>query len=72
VPTFTVLRTVDAYVRYTAEVEADDADQAAQMAENHEADYTWEQTGIDEFDARSFVTLDDDGQEIEGTGTGDF
>lgn len=71
-PLFTVLRRVDAYVDYTATVEADNAEDAALLAEESEDDYTWEELGPVMFDARGYVTLDAEGDEIEATRTGDF
>ncbi|MEO8813105.1 MAG: hypothetical protein ABI376_09375 [Caulobacteraceae bacterium] len=69
-PIFTVLRRVDAYVDSIAEVEADDAEEAALMAKEAEDDYSWEEWGPVEFDARGYVTLDAKGNEIEATWTG--
>lgn len=57
-PKFQVLRRVDAFVDYLAEVEADNAKQAATIANNDEAKFAWKKSGIAHFDARSFVTLD--------------
>jgi hypothetical protein len=71
-PTFTVLRRVDAYVDYTAEVEATDAKQAALFARMSEDDYEWQDAGVAQFDARGYVTLDAEGNEIEATRSGDF
>ena len=69
---FQVLRVVDAYVRYTAEVEADNPTDAAEKARKSEDDYQWEHDSTSEYDARFFVTLDDEGNEIENTQTGDM
>ena len=70
---FNVLCRVDAYVDYVAEVEADDAAEAAQLA-NHDLSghYKWEERGTQEFDARLYITLDENGEEIDGTQAGDF
>ena len=72
-PKFNVLCRVDAYVDYVAEVEADDAEEAAQLA-NHDyaGRYKWEERGTQEFDARLYITLDEHGAEIDGTQAGDF
>ena len=71
-PTFTVLCRIDAYVDYVAEVEADTAEDAAELARDSHEDYKWEHHGTAEFDARLYVTLDADGDEIERTQVGDF
>lgn len=64
-PTFRVRMRVDAYVNYTAEVEADDPINAAIMAYNN--DYDWTQEDVDEFDTRVVFTLDANGEEIPET-----
>ncbi len=69
---FKVLRRVDAFVDYVAEVEASSAEEAAQRAEDNEERYDWEKVDVQHFDARLFVTLDQDGNELEHTQTGDF
>ena len=69
---YKVLRRVDAFVDYIAEVEADDAHAAAALAASKEENYAWKRTDLAEYDARSFVTLDADGFEIDGTQKGDF
>jgi hypothetical protein len=69
---FEVLCRIDAYADYVAEVDADDAEEAAQLARDNHGDYTWEHSFTQEFDARLYVTLDRDGKEIEGTQVGDF
>lgn len=71
-PVFTVLRRVDAWVTHTAKVRADDAEEAAQLAEQEEERYRWRKDDVLTFDAREFVTLDTEGEEIEATRTGDF
>lgn len=71
-PKFTVLCRVDAYVDYTAEVEADDAEEAAWLAKEHSERYTWEEWGPVEFDARGYVTLSANGNEIEASRCGYF
>jgi hypothetical protein len=71
-PMFTVMRSVDAYVHYTAEIEADDAKQAAQKAKNNEEQYVWIHDSTSEYDARFFETLDDEGVPIEDSAVGDL
>jgi len=71
-PKFTVLRRVDAYVDSTAEIEADDAEDAAMLARERADDYDWEELGTVQFDARGYVTLDAKGDEIDATRCGDF
>ena len=66
-PTFTVLRRVDAYVEYTTEIEATNARQAARLASRSADAYEWQDAGVMEFDVRGYVTLDADGGEIEAT-----
>ena len=69
---FNVLCRVDAFIDYTAEVEADDAEAAAYLAKEQTGSYTWTNQGETEFDARLFVALDTDGNEIESSQCGDF
>ncbi len=71
-PAFSVRRRVDAYVNYVAEVEAETALEAAQLASDDEGAFAWQEDGTDEFDARLFITLDDDGYELEETEVRDF
>ncbi len=71
-PTFQVLRRVDAFVDYVAEVDASSADEAAARANRDETPYKWKRVSVAQFDARLFVALDDDGNEIESTQRGDF
>jgi len=71
-PTFTVLCRIDAYADYVAQVEADNAADAAELAGENHGDYKWEHDQTAEFDDRLYVTLNDDGDEIEGTQVGDF
>jgi hypothetical protein len=71
-PTFTVLRRVDAFVDYTAIVEADDEEEAAVLARRHEEDYNWREDGTVTFDAREYVTLTTSGDELDHTRVGDF
>lgn len=69
-PTFTVLRRQDAFVDYLTEVEADTPAQAARIAQKLCADLVWEHRSMAEFDANLFVTLDEDGAEIEESACG--
>jgi hypothetical protein len=71
-PKFQVLRRVDAYVDYIAEVEADSPEEAARRANDEEELFEWRDRSVAEFDARLFVTIDDEGDEIESTQCGDF
>jgi hypothetical protein len=69
---FQVLCRIDAYADYVAEVEATDAEEAAQLARDGHEYYDWEFHQTAEFDARLYVTLDKNGDEIESTQVGDF
>jgi len=71
-PNFTVLCRIDAFADYVAEVEADNAEKAAELAQDNHGDYKWEHHQTQEFDARLYVTLDADGDAIERTQVGDF
>ncbi|MGH7023296.1 MAG: hypothetical protein ACREEB_06850 [Caulobacteraceae bacterium] len=68
---FEVLCRIDAYADYVAVVEADSAEEAAELAWHDHGAYKWEHWGTVEFDARLYVTLDADGREIEATQVGD-
>ena len=70
-PTFTILCRIDAYADYLAEVEAQDAGEAARLAERNHGDYKWEHDQTREFDARYYAALDEDTNEIDATRTGD-
>ena len=70
--TFEVLCRIDAFADYVAEVEAEDAEEAALLANDNHGDYKWERRFTQEFEARLYVTLDDAGNEIEETQVGDF
>ena len=71
-PKFTVLCRIDAFADYTAEVEAEDPHEAAALAEDNHSAYTWTAAGIADFDDRIYVTLDEAGDEMESTQTGDY
>ena len=69
---FKVLCRVDAYVDYTAIVPAQNAEDAACLAQEDPSAYQWEELGPVEFDASGYVTLDARGEEIENTRVGYF
>lgn len=64
-PKFTILSRVDAYVDYTCEVEADDLEEAVDLAYDGDPSIKWVEQGVVEFDARHVVALDANGDEIE-------
>ena len=66
-PVFIVRRRVDAYVSYVAEVRARSPRNAAELASEDEAAYAWQEEATDEFDARVFIALDEQGFELEAT-----
>ena len=69
---FLVQSRVDAFVDYIAEIEADDADEAARIAYDGGEGVVWTRQGVSEFDDRRVVTLGVDGEEIEATARGGF
>jgi hypothetical protein len=69
---FRVLRRVDAFVDYFTEVEAESPDAAAARVAADETRFDWAKAGVVQFDARLFVAVDDDGDEIESSQHGDF
>ena len=71
-PTFTVLCRIDAYADYVAQVEADSAEEAAELARENHGDYKWAHDQTAEFDDRYYVTLDADDEPIEATRVGDY
>ena len=71
-PKFQVLRRVDAFVDYVAEIDADSPEDAARKANDDEEPFDWQERGVVQFDARSFVALDGEGIEIERSQCGDF
>ena len=71
-PTFTVLCRIDAYADYVAEVEAVDAEEAAELARYNHDDYKWRYDQTAEFDDRYYVTLDEQQEPIEATRVGDY
>ncbi|MEO8925565.1 MAG: DUF1778 domain-containing protein [Caulobacteraceae bacterium] len=70
--TFEVLCRIDAFADYVAEVAADGAQEAASLARDNHGDYRWGHRCTPEFDARLYIALDDNGNEIEETQIGDF
>lgn len=71
-PKFRVLSRVDAFVDYVAEVEAEDARAAADIAYESPHEVIWKRRDVVEFDARRVVTLDSGDEEMEATARGDF
>lgn len=69
---FLVKSRVDAFVDYIAEIDADDADAAAQIAYEGGEGVVWKCQGVSEFDDRRVVTLDVDGEEIDATARGNL
>ncbi|KAA5803695.1 hypothetical protein F1654_07795 [Alkalicaulis satelles] len=66
---FTVRKRVDAYANYVATVVAPDEDTAADIASDHEYLFEWDFEGLSEFDDRHFVTIENDGTEIDSSST---
>jgi hypothetical protein len=66
-PRFDVLCRIDAYADYVAVVEAESPEEAAEQARYNHDDYEWQHNQTQEFDARVYVTLDAEGNEIEAT-----
>ena len=71
-PTFKVLKRVEAFVDYHIDVEADDAKSAAEYATAEDDELDWQASATTEFEESRIVTLDSDGNEIEDTAFGDF
>ncbi len=69
---FTILCRIDAWADYVAEVDAETADEAAELARDNHSDYEWGHSYTQEFDARRYVTLDAEGNEIESTAIEDL
>lgn len=63
---------IDAFADYVAEVVADDAHEAALLAQEHHSKYVWVADGIQEFDARLYVTLRENGSPNEKAQISDF
>lgn len=71
-PTFKVLKRVEAYVDYHIDVEADDAKSAAEYATAEDEELDWQQSDTTEFEESRIVALDAEGKEIDDTAYGDF
>lgn len=71
-PTFKVLKRVEAYVDYHIDVEAEDAKSAAEYATAEDDELDWQAGETTEFEESRIVALDDAGNEIEETAFGDF
>ena len=71
-PVFKVLRRVDAFIDYVAEIEAANPEEAAELAVDQEEILKWKEDGFVQFDSRLFVTLDAEGVIIDDTRRGDF
>jgi hypothetical protein len=71
-PTFTVLRRADAFFDYTTEVDAPTAREAAERARSLADTLVWRECSEHEYDAQAFIALDDKGNEIPVTESGDF
>ena len=69
---FKVLRRVDAFALYTAEIDADDEASAVKIARENDEIVEWNRSGLLTFDAREFVALDPNGLPVLGTTSGDF
>lgn len=64
-PKFTILSRVEAYVDYTAEVEADSLEEAVDLAYDGFVPIEWNKHGVVQFDARHVAALDANGNEID-------
>ncbi len=65
-PKFTVLSRVDAYIDYTAEVEADTAEEAVDLVYEGLVKVEWKHQGVVEFDALRMSAIDQDWNNIDG------
>ena len=70
--TYSVRRTVDAFVDEVCQVEAENAVEAVRVARQFESDLEWTPGMLRWFDARRFVAVDPAGNEMEDTATADF
>lgn len=66
-PVFKVLRRVDAWIDYIAEVEAENPEQAARTAERGDGTVAWTRIGEEEFWNARFATLGERGEELDRT-----
>ncbi len=71
-PTFKVLKRVEAYVDYHIDVEAEDAKSAAEYATAEDDELDWQPSATTEFEESRIVALDAEGNEIDDTAFGDF
>jgi hypothetical protein len=71
-PTYTILRLVDAFVNYEVVLKAGSAGEAAKLAREQDHVLDWVKVSTTTFDARGFVALDGAGEEIWGSSAGDF
>lgn len=69
---YKVRRNVDAFVVFETVIEAESAAEAAQLAKRDEGERDWCVTGVQFFDAREFVAIDSNGEDIEVSRIGDF
>jgi hypothetical protein len=67
---YTIVRRVDAYLCSSTEIEADDAHTAARLARRLEDRLAWKNEEMITFDARSFVALDQNENEIDESVSG--
>lgn len=65
-PRFTILSRVDAYVDYTCEVEADNAEEAVDLVYMGDVKVEWKNQGVTEFDAVRMSAIDEDWNDIDG------
>ena len=71
-PKFNILCRVDAFVDYVAEIDADNAEEAARLAQKGPDCYDWVKKDFEEFPARLYVALTPSGDPIENTQIGNF
>jgi hypothetical protein len=71
-PTYTILRRVDAFVNYEVVLEADSAEEASKLAQAQDGVLDWVEVSTTTFDARGFVAFNAAGEEILGSEVGDF
>lgn len=69
-PRFTVLSRVDAYIDYTCEVKARNAEEAVDLVYEGLVEVKWEAAGTEEFDAVRMSAIDKDGNDIGGYSRG--
>jgi len=65
-PIFTILSRVDAYVDYTCEVEAENAEEAVDLVYMGDIRVVWKNQGVTEFDAVRMSAIDADWNDIDG------